>query len=119
MNSKFAYNGKQKKKRAFWGYQTEVLHFSQQYLNLHSYINNIRSPCFFIVFKCKNMFIHNLWEPFLQKILYEQNTKKNYNSSLCQTKSIHMMYINFKKHNTGNVNIDSLKYFQWHSYNLN
>lgn len=46
--------------------------------------------------------------PFLQKILYEQNAKKNYNSSLCQTKNIHLMYTNFKKHNTGKVNIDYL-----------
>lgn len=46
--------------------------------------------------------------PLLQKVLYEQNAKKNYNSSLRQTKNIHLMYTNFKKHNTSNVNIDCL-----------
>lgn len=46
--------------------------------------------------------------PLLQKVLYEQNAKKNDNSSLCQTKNKHLIYTNFKEHNTSSVNPDCL-----------
>lgn len=61
---------------------------------------------FLIVKMCLFTILEKL--PFLQKFLYEQDSKKNYNSSLCQTKNIHPMYTNCKKHTTGNVNIGSL-----------